>query len=393
MTSLATADSTAPAATRLTFDHDDTTCDQYGQLDILCGKEITGKTHFGNIHFRAIVALHGTAYRRAGKRTLKSSLVKSILHEIRSVPGIRFLRKGRDQTWIEITDERKIRDKIGHGLRDMKKHNDPLVDARDCLTLLSNCILVGSGYPALEQQGVFVSTKPQKPNTSSDKVIISTKCSNRTSMLVSESISAQSNDCQHLNMGTNMSIVRLPTTPTFHDIKCVTAASDTPPIEVQICNSPSGECMYNVNGSPTVNHKKVCCCKRAIMKYTISPLAALTKTLDLTEQHVKSTTCMLQRSLGSVLENCGETLDSMASAGCSFHVKIPLDDFEIETGLDLQCQQEGQTSILETDLNYMNHFMSVINCVPPSINSNRGDNDILLMNKDILKQLNQVVNF
>ena len=392
MVTLITVASTAPAAMP-TFNHEGTTRDQYGQLDILCGKEISGKTHFGNIRFRAIVALHGTAYRRAGRRTLKTSLVKSILNEIRSTPGIRFLRKGRDQHWIEITDERKIRDKIGHGLRELKNHDDPLLDAKNCLTLLSNSIFVGDGFAGLQQHRACGSTEPRPLISSPGKIITKTQCSQSTSIVVSERRSTQSATRQHLKRTTNKTIMCSRKTSSFRDDTFVTVTTDKSPIPSKIHSTPSQVCISTVNSSPTIISKVVCCSKNPIVKNAASLSPAFTKNSDPAEHHMKSTTFMLQRSLGSVLDNCGEAMTCMASAGCYFRVGVPLGDFEIEAGLDLHRHQQEQATILETDLVHMNDFRSAIKYVPPNLDSDRGDDAVILMSEDILKQLDQVANF
>jgi hypothetical protein len=99
------------------------------EWDVLCGKGKERSQHLGNQRFKATIALHAQNYIRAGnqERAHKTEVVKTVLRHLRSssVCGCGFFEKTRGDVrggrsfWIEILNERTIRDKIGHALREI----------------------------------------------------------------------------------------------------------------------------------------------------------------------------------------------------------------------------------------------------------------------------------
>ena len=96
--------------------------DPPGKYDVLCGKGRERSLHLGNERFGAIIMMHAKKFNRAGnRRSLKTDVVKGVLLEVRSA-GSRFFEKRRDEgsCWVEIRNERIVRDKVGHALRDSR---------------------------------------------------------------------------------------------------------------------------------------------------------------------------------------------------------------------------------------------------------------------------------
>jgi hypothetical protein len=96
--------------------------DPPGKYDVLCGKGRERSLHLGNERFGAIIMMHAKKFNRAGnRRSLKTDVVKGVLLEVRSA-GSRFFEKRRDEgsCWVEISNERIVRDKVGHALRDSR---------------------------------------------------------------------------------------------------------------------------------------------------------------------------------------------------------------------------------------------------------------------------------
>ena len=86
--------------------------------DVLCGKGIICSEHAGNLRFQAIIQKHVPMYAKC-KRAGKSAIVREIINDITVHNNGRFLRKahGCRNVWHDA-DERAVREKVGHALRD-----------------------------------------------------------------------------------------------------------------------------------------------------------------------------------------------------------------------------------------------------------------------------------
>jgi hypothetical protein len=82
------------------------------EYDVFCGKGRERSETLGNKPFKAVVDSYMERYHQAGnRRSLKTLVVEAVvIFDMRST-GARFFRKGPD-SWVEISKERIIRDKI-----------------------------------------------------------------------------------------------------------------------------------------------------------------------------------------------------------------------------------------------------------------------------------------
>jgi len=93
-----------------------------GPYDILSGRGRDSYQNVGNRRFRVTIAMSLQRYIDASTRLEKSKVILSVVDLIRSSGG-RFLkwinnRSGDGGYWVEL-NERRVREKVGHALRDM----------------------------------------------------------------------------------------------------------------------------------------------------------------------------------------------------------------------------------------------------------------------------------
>lgn len=85
-------------------------------VDILCGKSKKCFNHSGNRRFRFLVSFNLDRYKEAKSRKEKSSVVASVLRQIRNAGG-RFLVLNADEK-VVLASEKVAKEKISHALRD-----------------------------------------------------------------------------------------------------------------------------------------------------------------------------------------------------------------------------------------------------------------------------------
>ena len=90
-----------------------------GQRDVISGRGRTTSTHPGNRRFRSIVELHIDRYVKSLRRKEKKAIVQQIINDVRK-SGAEFLQQDpKTKRWIPVKDK-KVADKVGHALRDIK---------------------------------------------------------------------------------------------------------------------------------------------------------------------------------------------------------------------------------------------------------------------------------
>lgn len=90
-------------------------------LDVLCGSGQKVNRHPGNMRFRQVVTSHLESYTVAVTKSEKSSVSQTVLEELTSTSGARFLKKHSIfDEWYVATDK-AARDKISHCLRRMTR--------------------------------------------------------------------------------------------------------------------------------------------------------------------------------------------------------------------------------------------------------------------------------
>jgi hypothetical protein len=93
--------------------------DKLGPYDVICGRSSSAFNNVGNRRFRVTMSLNLNQYMEAPTRLDKSMLIISIAQMIKSEQGGRFLiQKAKSGNYVELNDK-QIREKIGHALRDL----------------------------------------------------------------------------------------------------------------------------------------------------------------------------------------------------------------------------------------------------------------------------------
>jgi hypothetical protein len=91
--------------------------DTLGPYDIICGRNKLAFNNIGNRRFRITITLVLDRYMAATTKLDTSNVIKYVSNIVRENGG-RFLKRSRDdRRWIEL-DEKEIREKVGHALRD-----------------------------------------------------------------------------------------------------------------------------------------------------------------------------------------------------------------------------------------------------------------------------------
>jgi hypothetical protein len=85
--------------------------------DVLLGRGKTSFNHPGNRQFRKFIAMHMDAYLTAKNRFEKSMVFNTILTEIKNGGG-RFLQQKKGHTGWFVVDDKFVRTKISHAVRD-----------------------------------------------------------------------------------------------------------------------------------------------------------------------------------------------------------------------------------------------------------------------------------
>lgn len=89
-----------------------------GPNDVICGRCSTAFNNVGNRQFRAIIGLNVPKYLEAETRVHKSRVIESTVSLLKNEIGARFfkLKAGK---FVEVDNNKHIRQKVGHALRDM----------------------------------------------------------------------------------------------------------------------------------------------------------------------------------------------------------------------------------------------------------------------------------
>jgi len=115
-----------PQRIEQTVDSSDTAfpCDNHkgetkiGPYDVLCGRSKLSFNNTGNRRFRVTVALNLERYLKALTRQGKTNVIISVADQVRQNGG-RFLKWNRRTKDWELLDDKRVRGKVGHALRDM----------------------------------------------------------------------------------------------------------------------------------------------------------------------------------------------------------------------------------------------------------------------------------
>jgi hypothetical protein len=100
-----------------TSDNVNTLNEQVGPQDIICGRCSTAFNNFGNRRFRLAISLNLQRYIDTPTRQDKSLAIKATIKLLRADGGARFLKR-KGNKLLEL-NERQVRQKVGHALRDM----------------------------------------------------------------------------------------------------------------------------------------------------------------------------------------------------------------------------------------------------------------------------------
>jgi hypothetical protein len=89
-----------------------------GSWDVICGRCSDAYSNVGNRRFRVIVNLNLQRYVDARSRNDRGNVIQSVAQSLRHDMGARFLKKCNNGDFVEL-DDKIIRQKVGHALRDM----------------------------------------------------------------------------------------------------------------------------------------------------------------------------------------------------------------------------------------------------------------------------------
>lgn len=101
--------------------------DGVNPCDIVCGRDSSSFNHCGNRRFRVTIGLHLSRYNAAHGKQERSELIASIIHLVKDEVGARFLKK-KNGKYVELNN-REMRQKVGHALRDMSCNNQKSLKA------------------------------------------------------------------------------------------------------------------------------------------------------------------------------------------------------------------------------------------------------------------------
>ena len=93
-----------------------------GPYDVLCGRDKDAFNSTGNRRFRLTIGLHFRPYMNASSRKKRSEVIVHVTDTILKKIGYRFLVPIDKGCYMEL-EERRVRAKVGHALRDMAMYH------------------------------------------------------------------------------------------------------------------------------------------------------------------------------------------------------------------------------------------------------------------------------
>ena len=98
-------------------DDDDACITAVGPYDILCGRDKNAFNNIGNRRFRVTISLWLSRYIGSPSRQDKTEIIHKIREVLKETGGV-FLKPARGGNLVQLNDK-QVREKIGHALRDM----------------------------------------------------------------------------------------------------------------------------------------------------------------------------------------------------------------------------------------------------------------------------------
>ena len=93
-----------------------------GPYDVLCGREAQAWNNEGNQRFRLIISDNVQRYMDAPTTPAKTAVIKSVVRQVQGEKGQgRFIKQGRDGSFVRELTKRETHHKVGHAIRDLVK--------------------------------------------------------------------------------------------------------------------------------------------------------------------------------------------------------------------------------------------------------------------------------